>query len=153
MVLGANSVKDRQSLPAHNTQHLYHRCSWCKLGKGFHAQLTPSMWTVSEPEHHAYSQSFPHIHSIKSFSVNNSLQDDGMPAFSVKAITAVLLWGYNGYVCVTHQWHQHTVEAPICSQSCHFFKLLLVRKTNLFWNKKFASGLAELLHTPTRFFF
>ncbi len=96
------------------SQHSPHPCSWCKLQSGCHGWPTPTMWTVSKPEHHASSQAGQQTCSRK---VPFHLQH-------LEGWWSARLYGWNSHggtpvaprwVCVIHQWHQHTAAAPTCS--------------------------------------
>ncbi len=82
-------------------------------------------------------------------SIYNSLKKDGMPAFTVEVVTVVLLRCQNGYVGPISGTNTLRKPPPVLSLGRHFFKLLLVWKTNLFWNQQCACCTAKLSHTLT----
>ena len=109
MLWGASSATDRQSPLEYNDPHLPRQCS----------QNSSVMHTPRHSCTHAPKQSF---------SIDNTLKDDGMPAFSIEVVNMALLWGYNGYVWPINGTNTLRKAPLLLNVGCHFFEFLLVRK-------------------------
>ena len=126
MLWGASSATDRQSPLEYNDPHLPRQCS----------QNSSVMHTPRHSCTHAPKQSF---------SIHNTLKDDGMPAFSFEVVNMALLWGYNGYVWPIIGSNTLRKAPLLLNVGCHFVLQPTCRTKQSFCSHR-KDGICSCIH-------